>query len=82
MSVLILPSGAGRLVCFHNGVRKLETGGGDASHEEGDERNAIRKSSAARLCRWPEGAEEEYQERIPVFSVITRAAGNRTREFL
>jgi hypothetical protein len=35
---------------------------------------------AAPLRRWLEGAEEEYQERIPVFSVITRAAGIRTRE--
>jgi hypothetical protein len=34
--------------------RKL--GGGDANHQEGDERNAIRKFSAARLCQWLERA--------------------------
>jgi hypothetical protein len=34
----------------------------------------------AQLCRLPEGVEEDSQERIAVFSVITPAAGYRTRE--
>ena len=64
---------------LHPRVPKSESLGGDANLRESDEGNAIGNPTAARLCRWPEGAEEEYQERILVFSVITRAAGIRTR---
>ncbi len=69
MSVFILPSGAGRLACFHHSVRKSESWGADANHQEGDERNAIRNPTAARLCQWLERTGKDFQERISIFSV-------------
>src|SRR5260370_38173535 len=72
--------GRGWLPCFHHSVRKSESRGADANHRESAERNPIRNPTAARLCRWLERAEQQSQERIPIFSVNMPADGLGTSE--